>query len=271
MRDRLLSRRWLVPVLLAFALAGVPPETPGEEPEDSASSPGPDPARIDCGAEPCLGGVVVGVADGDTVTLLVEPGGAPGSGVRRVSLREGNPAPEQVRVRLEGIDTPERAQPWGARARQSLADKVLRRRVRVGSKGEDRYGRLLGRIYLGSRDINREMVREGHAWVYRRYTSDPGLIADERTARASRVGLWSLPQEDRVPPWDWRRQRRRAGSPQVAAPAPGPETRTCGAKTYCREMVSCAEARFHLTACGLSRLDGDGDGVPCETICSGTP
>ena len=263
-----MSRRRLIPILLCFGLAGAAPEVTGEESGASSASPGHPPATTSCDAVRCLDGVVVGVADGDTLTLLVEPGEAHGSEVRPVSRLRQSPAPAQIRVRLEGIDTPERAQPWGNRARQSLADKVLRRRVRVGSEGEDRYGRLLGRIYLGGRDINREMVREGHAWVYRRYTSDPGLISDEGAARAERAGLWSLPEGDQVPPWDWRRQRRRSGSAQIAASVPGPETRTCGEKRYCREMVTCAEARFHLSECGLSRLDGDGDGVPCEAICS---
>ena len=151
-------------------------------------------ARADpCASVFCLDAVVVGVADGDTVTVL-DP-------ARRT----------RIKVRLTEIDTPERGQPWGSRARQALADKVFRRQVRVASQGEDRYGRTLARLYVGDRDINREMVREGHAWVYRRYSSDAWLLEDERAAQEGRRGLWSLPEAGRVPPWEWRRGARAGG------------------------------------------------------------
>ena len=223
-----------------------------------------------CAHGPCVAGTVVGIADGDTVTLLVDE-----AGTKR-----------QQRVRLTDIDTPERAQPWGTRARQALADKVFRHQVRVASGGEDRYGRLLGRIYLDGRDINREMVREGHAWVYRRYSSDHALLQDEGAARARRAGLWSLPDADRVPPWEWRRGARQ---PKTSAAAAEPHTPrrvavasaarhlalaptvpasfACGDKHTCSDMTSCDEARFHHERCGIPRLDGDGDGTPCERLC----
>lgn len=205
-----------------------------------------------CDAVFCLDVVVVGVADGDTVTVFDRERWA------------------QSRVRLSAIDTPERGQPWGTRARQALADKVFRRDVRVAPEGEDRYDRMLGRLYVENRDINREMVREGHAWVYRRYSLDARLLADERAAREGRRGLWSLPESETVPPWEWRRGARRPGAggaeqPALAVGASVPPT--CGTKTVCREMSSCEEARFFLGRCGLTRLDGDGDGVPCERLC----
>ena len=201
-----------------------------------------------CDVVHCVDARVVGITDGDTVTVLGDFSG-------------GDP---QKRLRLTEIDTPERGQPWSARARQALADKVFQRQVRVASQGEDRYGRLLGRIYLGDRDINREMVREGHAWVYRQYSSDIWLLQDEKAARDGRAGLWSLP--DPEPPWEWRRNGGRNHTVSVAAMSPDASF-TCGAKAYCREMASCEEARFFLRQCGLTRLDGDGDGLPCERIC----
>ena len=203
-----------------------------------------------CDTASCLDALVVGIQDGDTVTLLVEKDGRP----------------SQTRLRLTEIDTPERAQPWGTRARQALADKVFRRQVQVLSSGEDRYGRLLGRVYVEGRDINREMVREGHAWAYRQYLSDKSLLEDERFARDAGIGLWSLPQSQNVPPWEWRRNGRQARATALAS-APPAASFACGRKTYCREMASCDEARFYLEQCGLSRLDGDGDGVPCEQLC----
>jgi endonuclease YncB( thermonuclease family) len=126
---------------------------------------------------------VVGITDGDTLTLLTD---------RR----------EQFRVRLAEIDTPESRQPYGARSRQSLSDLVFRKSVRVAVIDTDRYGRTVGRVYAGAQDVNAEMVRRGAAWVYRRYSTDPALLRIERVARAERRGLWALPEAQRVPPWE---------------------------------------------------------------------
>jgi endonuclease YncB( thermonuclease family) len=190
-----------------------------------------------------LTGKVVGVADGDTITVLVDR--------------------EQVRVRLAEIDTPERGQPWGRRAKQALTGKIAGHVVQVEAKFNDRYGRPVGHVRYSGRDINREMVREGHAWVYRQWMRDETLLDDEAHARAARAGLWGLPESERVPPWEWRHGSR---TPPVHAVPPS-ATFTCGAKQYCREMASCEEARFHLRECRLLRLDGDGDGEPCESLC----
>ena len=210
-----------------------------------------------CTATLCFDAPVVAVADGDTVTVL----------------RETAAGPRQVRVRLTEIDAPERRQPWGTRARQALADKVFGQTVQVAASGEDRYGRLLARLYvadgdrLPGRDVNREMVREGHAWVYRRYATE-NWLPDEATARDSRLGLWSLGVGASVPPWEWRRGERRRKVAAIAdVPSVKAESFSCGAKRTCREMASCAEARFHLETCGMRALDGDRDGLPCEKLC----
>lgn len=195
-----------------------------------------------------LTGRVVGISDGDTITVLVNS--------------------QPVKVRLTEIDTPEKGQPWGSRAREALSGKVFAKAVEVRSEGTDRYGRTLGRVYVDGRDVNREMIREGHAWAYRQYLKDESLLADEDYAKSNGVGLWGLPEAQRMPPWEW----RHGGRTTVPAPAPvvaGDNSLgfACAGKTYCKEMASCAEARFYLTSCGLSRLDGDSDGVPCEAIC----
>ena len=203
-----------------------------------------------CDTVYCFDALVVGIADGDTVTVLTEFSGTQ----------------EHRRVRLTEIDTPERGQPWSARARQALSNKVFGRQVRVADQGEDRYGRLLGRIYVGDRDINREMIREGHAWVYRQYSSDVFLLQDEHLAKEQKRGLWSLPDAERVPPWEWRRASRQPSTANVGS-TPAVASFRCGDKTYCPEMTSCEEARFFFRRCGLTRLDDDGDGVPCERIC----
>jgi len=191
-----------------------------------------------------LVGSVVGITDGDTLTLLV--------------------GRSQYKIRLTEIDTPERGQAWGTRATQALSEKVFRQQVAVATTEQDRYGRWIGKVWLGQRDINRELVREGHAWVYRDYLEDRSLLNDEQAARDARLGLWSQP--DPIAPWDYRRGDRSTALTSNDVVPLDPSSFACG-KTYCREMTSCEEARYHLSQCGLTRLDGDGDGIPCEAIC----
>lgn len=188
-------------------------------------------------------GRVVGITDGDTFTLLT-------------------PDLRQIKVRVAEIDAPERGQPYASRSRQRLADLIFHKEVTVDVQVVDRYNRPVGRPMVGDMDVTVEMIRSGAAWVYRSYSDDAELYELERTAKAERRGLWSLPAFERVSPWDYRHGVRPADRSAGAAPA-----FKCGSKTYCREMSSCSEARFYLESCGLSRLDGDGDGVPCEAIC----
>ena len=135
-----------------------------------------------------LTGKVVKIADGDTITVLVNG--------------------EQIKIRLAEIDAPERGQPWGKRAKQALTAKVAEHVVQVETKFNDRYGRRVGHVVDSGRDINRELVREGHAWVYRHWLRDETLLEDEAHARAERAGLWHLPDAERVPPWEWRAVHR---------------------------------------------------------------
>lgn len=190
-----------------------------------------------------LEGEVVAVHDGDTISVLVD--GAP------------------RRIRLRGVDAPERGQPWAEKAKQALARRVSGEEVRVISVAVDAYGRTVGEVYADGVCVGCELVREGHVWVYRRYSDDEVLLQLEADARASRRGLWALPEGQRAPPWEWRRGRGDAR--RGASRGRGP--RACGTKRTCGEMSSCDEARFHLEVCGLTRLDGDGDGVPCEKLC----
>jgi endonuclease YncB( thermonuclease family) len=144
-------------------------------------------APLACGAE-TLTGRVVHVADGDTITVLVDR--------------------ERVKVRLAEIDAPERGQPWGKRAQQALTEKIAGHVVQVETKFNDRYGRRVGHVRYSGRDINRELVREGHAWVYLQWLHDETLLDDEAHARAARAGLWGLPEPERVAPWKWREATR---------------------------------------------------------------
>lgn len=145
-----------------------------------------------------LTGQVVSIADGDTFTLKV------GS--------------EQYRVRLSEIDTPERNQPWGSQAEQALFSKISQKTVVVSFEDIDRYGRIVGKVWLGNIDINRAMVREGHAWVYRQYMSDTSLLNDEAVAKQEGLGLWSM--DGAIGPWEWRRKPQGEENSEIPQDSP---------------------------------------------------
>lgn len=141
-----------------------------------------------------LRGEVVAVADGDTLTVLDDH--------RR-----------QLRVRMAFIDAPERAQPFGQIARKVLAARVFRRQVRLEVIEQDRYGRLVARVWLQQEDINLQQLRDGNAWHYRYFAREKQSREDfavyaaaEQQARGGRLGLWRLPSP--VPPWQFRHQRQ---------------------------------------------------------------
>lgn len=143
-------------------------------------------------------GRVVGVSDGDTITVL-------------------DSSKTQHKVRLEGIDAPESHQAFGARAKQALSERVFGKDVRVAVKGRDRYGRELGHVYVGEQWINRELIASGFAWHYKQYSSSAELAAAEISARAAAAGLWS--GSDPVPPWDFRHSAD-AAAKGMELPAP---------------------------------------------------
>jgi endonuclease YncB( thermonuclease family) len=136
-----------------------------------------------------LEGRVSSVRDGDSVLISIDN--------------------RRAEIRLHQIDAPEYDQPWGKQAGRALARKIDRASVRVEVVDVDQYERLVGTIYRNGRDINREMVREGHAWVYRRYLTDRSLLKDEKQAQRAKLGLWA---NDRKPiaPWDWRQRRKQS-------------------------------------------------------------
>jgi len=199
-------------------------------------------------------GRVVGVSDGDTLTLLT-------------------PEKQQVKIRLGEIDTPESKQPYGERAKQALSDLAFGKQARVVVQDTDRYGRKVSRVYVGGTDVNAEMVKQGAAWAYRQYLKDQSLLRLETEAKAAKRGLWALPEAQRMPPWEWRHGGSAKAAPAPTAPASSAPAATasggfsCSGKRYCREMTSCDEAKFYLNTCGVGSLDGNKDGVPCEKLC----
>ena len=138
-------------------------------------------------------GNVVSVADGDTITVL---------DVDKV----------QHKVRLTGIDAPEKKQPFGNRSKQRLSDMVFNKTVTVETDKRDRYGRELGKVLAGGKDVNLEQVRAGLAWHYKKYertqsATDRQAYADaENVAKAAKRGLWH--DDAPAPPWEWRHSKR---------------------------------------------------------------
>ncbi|HKE45805.1 MAG TPA: thermonuclease family protein [Steroidobacteraceae bacterium] len=131
----------------------------------------------------------------------------------------------KVEIRLAGIDAPEKNQPYADNARAALRGLVLDQKLRLEVLDVDRYGRKVAHAFRTSDrlDINAELVRRGHVWVYRRHAYDESLYDLERAAREQKLGLWALPEAEREPPWRWRRAHppEHHSSPQdQKAPSP---------------------------------------------------
>lgn len=141
-----------------------------------------------------LTGRVVRVSDGDTIVVL-DSGNA------------------QHKIRLTGIDAPERGQAYGTKSKDYLSDSVAGKFVVVEYEKRDRYQRILGKVLLSSEDMNIEQVKAGFAWHYKKY-QDEQTPADrelysktEIEAREDRRGLWHDPEP--VPPWEFRETKRK--------------------------------------------------------------
>lgn len=181
-----------------------------------------------------------------------------------------------TRIRLDGIDAPESAQlcrdgrdkVWrcGQRAAMALSERIDGRPVRCRQTGTDRYGRVVANCSVAGEGLNRWMVGQGWAVAYRHYSL--AHVAAEDGARLAARGLWQGRFEM---PWDWRAAQR--GTLPAAAPLPlllqlAGQTQSCNPRKTCSAIGSCEEAHWYLQNCGWgSKLDRDGDGVPCESIC----
>lgn len=147
--------------------------------------------------------LVIGIADGDTLTARCET----------------DTGPANVIVRLAEIDAPEKQQPFGKRSQQHLAELCFKKPARIAPQATDRYGRTVARVECNRTDANAEQVRTGMAWAYTRYVTDTSLLEFERQARDQRLGLWA--HQSPVAPWEWRR------SVAVRCDGPPPWARAC--------------------------------------------
>jgi len=165
-----------------------------------------------------LRGRVVGVADGDTITVL-------------------DAGHKSWKIRFAGIDAPEKAQPFGKVSKRNLSGLVFGRDVVVEHDKIDRWGRVVGKVTVDARDAGLEQVRAGLAWHYKAYENEQSVEdrrlheTAEQTARAAKIGLWADP--DAVPPWVFRRRKNGEGSAPIL-----PRNRSRPKRRRVREMGS---------------------------------
>ena len=131
--------------------------------------------------------VIVGVVDGDTLTARCET--------------------QMIKVRLAEIDAPEKGQPYADRRKQHLSSLCYGQQAEIDPKTRDRYGRTVARVYCAGVDANAAMVRDGMAWAYTKYLTDPKIVEIEEKARIGRTGLWA--DDSPVAPWKSRTPVRR--------------------------------------------------------------
>ncbi len=137
-------------------------------------------------------GLVVGVSDGDTITVL-----------------DANKV--QHKIRLAGIDAPEKKQAFGNRSKESLSALAFDKTVNVETDKQDRYGRQVGKVLVNGQDVNLVQVERGMAWFYRQYQREQSpndrrlYEAAEDAARADKRGLWR--DAEPLPPWEFRHNK----------------------------------------------------------------
>lgn len=136
--------------------------------------------------------LVVAISDGDTLKARCGPPGAY----------------EQVTIRLQEIDAPEKRQPFGETSRQHLAALCFQQEATITPKEKDRYGRTVGRVSCRGQDASAAQVRAGMAWAFTKYLRDPEIRRLENAARAAQFGLWKDPVP--IAPWDFRAAKKAA-------------------------------------------------------------
>lgn len=208
-------------------VAAAPPPAEAVAPPALPSSTVPDVA---------IHGTVIAVYDGDTVTVEDDCG-------------------ETYQLRLHGIDAPERKQDFGYMARLALSGMVLGKRVAIMQTTKDRYGRMVGRLFVAGNDVNCAMVRNGHAWHYSKYAPDDTELSNaEEFARRNRLGIWSVPVS--TPPWVFRKQHVQTVSGAVSPPpddAEGPYWISGTGKTHnstCRYYEATVNGHHSSVASG---------------------
>lgn len=132
-------------------------------------------------------GKVVGVHDGDTITVL-------------------DSVKTQHKIRLNGIDAPEAHQAFGDKSKQALGEIVFRETVSVKVVDKDKYGRTVGDVFVGTNWVNLTMVKAGMAWHYKAYSKSHDLEEAQEHAQDKKLGLWK--DKNPIPPWEFRKEEK---------------------------------------------------------------
>jgi len=186
-------------------------------------------------------GKVIGVTDGDTITVLANR--------------------ETIIVRLEGIDAPELGQSFGTQSKRALARLVAGKTVVVRTTGADAYGRTLGVVRSDGIDVNRKLIEDGWAWHFKRFNEEERLAQLEDAARQAKRGLWG--DEKPLAPWDY---RARQVTPKLAAPESKDQKTAYWLNTSSGVRHNQRCEHFQKTRQG--RSCGPSDGTPCR-LCGG--
>lgn len=254
------------PITVVSAPRSAPPPvvsvapSPVASPSTAIASPSPSPSVVaQAIASDRTAAIIVSTGDGDTLQATVNGQG--------------------ITVRLACVDAPESVQPQGREAADRLRQLLPRNTpVELRKVDIDRYNRTVAEVYKNGRSIDLQLVREGHAVVYRDYLADcpnsAEYLAAEATAQAEELAFWS--QSDPIMPWNWRRGDRPAPSPApVASPSPTPSVASNCDPSYpdiCIPVDSgdldCGDidhSGFAVTGSDPHRFDRDKDGIGCES------
>lgn len=190
---------------------------------------------------------VVGISDGDTLTCLQDR--------------------KQIKVRLLHIDAPESSQPFGNRAKQSLATLVFKKQVILKASGYDKYGRLLAEVYENGNNINLQLVQQGMAWAY--VKTQPIYLQAQEKAKAQRIGLWQ--DSNPISPAEWRKVKgtgynNHNNAPQAVEKPQSFTNITCQAKLSCAKFRDFETANRYFQQCNARYMDGNNDGIPCNKL-----
>ena len=139
-------------------------------------------------------GTVVKIVDGDTFDLLTKD-------------------KRTLRIRMYGIDCPEKKQDFYQSAKNALAGYIFKKNVRLKITGHDRNRRTIAMVYCNGQNINLAMIKNGFAWHFIKYSSDANFAKAEKQARMAKAGLWKKPGA--VAPWEFRKQKRQVSQKLV--------------------------------------------------------
>ena len=132
-------------------------------------------------------GKVISVTDGDTIKILDEKN-------------------KVYKIRLNDIDAPEKKQAFGNKSKENLSKYIAGENVRVEYYKLDRYKRILGTVYFKDKDINKQQIIDGYAWVYKKYSKNNEYINQERISKKHKRGLWK--DEKPIEPWEYRKMKK---------------------------------------------------------------